>query len=322
LPFFGLSFLHVPEERWTIRQIFGQSMNVGGGFGIPGLGIGAGLGPITYSFLLVNRKTLQMSQCSFSGGGLSVGIGPNNKSFGRGLSVGTSITGQSKTWDKFETAGGVDFSDFNGTATWVEPAGAATGTDFSAKAVLTLHKLGTTVRTKDKSNPCLVPKTDTYESLDWRDPYAFYNDQDRNYWLILSARKNTGPVTRRGCVVLYRSNDLIKWEYYGPIYEPKHTNCQECPELYRMGDNCTFRTLGSRNSEVRSTGSRIARLASGGHLATIALATGASMLRSLWRTMPAGVTTSAGYQTGRTTATLESGNGAESSQFRTKSRPH
>ena len=75
--------------------------------------------------------------------------------------------------------------------------------------------------TKDKSNPCLVPKTDTYESLDWRDPYAFYNDQDRNYWLILSARKNTGPVTRRGCVVLYRSNDLIKWEYYGPIYEPR-----------------------------------------------------------------------------------------------------
>jgi beta-fructofuranosidase len=91
--------------------------------------------------------------------------------------------------------------------------------------------------TKDKSNPCLVPKTDTYESLDWRDPYAFYNDQDRNYWLILSARKNTGPVTRRGCVVLYRSNDLIKWEYYGPIYEPKHTNCPECPELYRMGNN-------------------------------------------------------------------------------------
>jgi beta-fructofuranosidase len=90
--------------------------------------------------------------------------------------------------------------------------------------------------TKDKGNPCLVPKTDTYERLDWRDPYVFYNDQDRSYWLILSARRNMGPVTRRGCVVLYRSKDLMEWEYYGPIYEPKHTNCPECPELYRIGE--------------------------------------------------------------------------------------
>src|ERR1700761_7277845 len=84
----------------------------------------------------------------------------------------------------------------------------------------------------------------------------------------------------------------------------------------------TFRTLDSRNSEVQSTGSRIARLASGGHLATIALATGASMLRSRWRTTRADVITSAGYRTGLTTATMESGTGAESSQFRTRSRPH
>jgi hypothetical protein len=78
-----------------------------------------------------------MSQCTFAGPGVSGGIGPNNKSVGLGLSIGTSITGQSKTWNNFETAGGVDFSDFNGAATWVEPGGVAAGTDISAKAVLT-----------------------------------------------------------------------------------------------------------------------------------------------------------------------------------------
>lgn len=90
--------------------------------------------------------------------------------------------------------------------------------------------------TKDTKNPVLKPETSLYESLDWRDPYVFYNDEDKRYWLLLSARKKTGPVTRRGCVVLYRSTDLENWEYYGPIYEPLHTNCPECPEMYKLGD--------------------------------------------------------------------------------------
>ena len=39
-----------------------------------------------------------------------------------------------------------------------------------------------------------------------------------------------------GCIVLYRSTDLVKWNYYGPIYEPYHTNCPECCEMYKIGD--------------------------------------------------------------------------------------
>jgi beta-fructofuranosidase len=89
--------------------------------------------------------------------------------------------------------------------------------------------------TKNRTNPCLVPLLERYERLDWRDPYVFYNDEDGCYWMILSARTKSGPVMRRGCVVLYRSRDLQSWEHYGPIYEPKDTNCPECPELYRMG---------------------------------------------------------------------------------------
>ena len=105
--------------------------------------------------------------------------------------------------------------------------------------------------TKDPSNPCILPKTDQYESLDWRDPYAFYNDEDKCYLMILSARRNSGPVARRGCVVLYRSRDLAVWEHHGPIYDPKHTNCPECPELYRIGD--TWYLSYSRFSEFGGT---------------------------------------------------------------------
>ena len=111
--------------------------------------------------------------------------------------------------------------------------------------------------TKDPKNPILVPRTDLYERLDWRDPYAFYNEEDHAYWLLFSARKNAGPITRRGCVILYRSQNLADWEYYGPIYEPKHTNCPECPEIYRMGE--TWYLSYSRFSEFGGTIYRVSK---------------------------------------------------------------
>ncbi|MDD2458580.1 MAG: GH32 C-terminal domain-containing protein [Eubacteriales bacterium] len=111
--------------------------------------------------------------------------------------------------------------------------------------------------TKDQSNPILVPETSLFESLDWRDPYVFYNEEDAHYWIILSARKNSGPVTRRGCIVLYRSTDLVNWVYYGPIYEPNHTNCPECPEMYKIGDN--WYLSYSRFSEFVDTIYRVAK---------------------------------------------------------------
>ena len=58
--------------------------------------------------------------------------------------------------------------------------------------------------TKDIANPVITPMTELYEKLDWRDPYVFYNEEDENYWILISARRLDMPVTRRGCIVLYR----------------------------------------------------------------------------------------------------------------------
>ena len=133
-------------EHWTIRQIFGTNTNVGVGIGVPGAGVGVGLGPLQYHYLLVNRRTSQMVQCTFAGPGVSGGAGPNNKSVGAGLSLGTSITGQSKEWNNFETAAGVGFSDFDGMAVWNEPPGIGLGTDISAQGTLVIPKIGVNVR--------------------------------------------------------------------------------------------------------------------------------------------------------------------------------
>lgn len=110
---------------------------------------------------------------------------------------------------------------------------------------------------KDSANPVIAPRTDEYEQLDWRDPYVFYNEDDKCYWILISARIKIGSPAKRGCVVLYRSDDLVNWNYYGPIYEPHHTNCPECPEMYKIGDN--WYLSYSRFSEFVDTIYRVAK---------------------------------------------------------------
>lgn len=86
------------------------------------------------------------------------------------------------------------------------------------------------------SAPCIVADPEYYETIDWRDPYVFYNEEEACYWILIAGRKNKGPDTRRGCIVLYKSKDLKVWEHYGPVYDPGYTNVTECPEMFKMGE--------------------------------------------------------------------------------------
>lgn len=90
--------------------------------------------------------------------------------------------------------------------------------------------------TKDPSNPVIRPDPERYERIDFRDPYCFYNEDEGRYWMLVSGRLIEGPPTKTGCVILYVSDDLKNWEHRGPLYTPYHTNCPECPEMWKMGD--------------------------------------------------------------------------------------
>ncbi|MCP1101823.1 beta-fructofuranosidase [Aequitasia blattaphilus] len=90
---------------------------------------------------------------------------------------------------------------------------------------------------KNPNNPIITPILEKYEPLDWRDPYVFYNEEEKCYWMLISARLKEGPPTKTGSIVLYKSENLEAWEHYGPIYTPYHTNCPECCEMYKVGDN-------------------------------------------------------------------------------------
>lgn len=173
--------------------------------------------------------------------------------------------------------------------------------------------------TKDAANPVITPMIELYEKLDWRDPYVFYNEEDKCYWILISARRLDMPVTRRGCIVLYRSKDLVNWEYYGPLYSAGNTNCPECSEMYKIGD--TWYLSYSRFSEFVNTIYRTSKSPFGPWKSRrkTASADAASMQLNPCRMITGAVSTLPGRMTVQKTATAASGTGAARSVFRMRS---
>ena len=75
-----------------------------------------------------------------------------------------------------------------------------------------------------------------YELDDWRDPHVFWNEEAGEYWMLLAARRNTGPKGKRGCTGLAASPDLRTWEARQPFWAPGEYYCHPCPDIFRMGD--------------------------------------------------------------------------------------
>lgn len=74
-----------------------------------------------------------------------------------------------------------------------------------------------------------------YEMFDWRDPYVFYNEEKKEYWMLLCARRKGTGYHRGGCIALCTSKDLKEWKYEAPFYEPDMYITMECPEVFKMG---------------------------------------------------------------------------------------
>lgn len=75
-----------------------------------------------------------------------------------------------------------------------------------------------------------------YRLSDWRDPFVFWNEDEKQWWMLLAARENT-TVERNGCVALCVSDDMKHWHIEKPLYAPRaHQGAYECPDMFRIGD--------------------------------------------------------------------------------------
>lgn len=78
--------------------------------------------------------------------------------------------------------------------------------------------------------------TDIYEPHDWRDPYVFFNEEKKEYWMLLAARTREGAAIRKGCTALCVSKDLKNWKAAQPLWAPSYFYTHECPDLFKMGE--------------------------------------------------------------------------------------
>lgn len=99
--------------------------------------------------------------------------------------------------------------------------------------------------------------TDRFEPHDWRDPFVFWNETSKEYWMLVAARQVEGPSRRRGCTGLCTSKDLRHWEVQQPFYAPALFFTHECPDLFQIGD--WWYLLFSEFSEAHVTRYRMAR---------------------------------------------------------------
>ena len=75
-----------------------------------------------------------------------------------------------------------------------------------------------------------------YEPFDWRDPFVFYNEEEKCFYMLLAARLRGASEKNGGCVGLCRSYDLLHWEAKEPFYNPETYMTHECPDLFKLGN--------------------------------------------------------------------------------------
>lgn len=75
---------------------------------------------------------------------------------------------------------------------------------------------------------------DQYEKNDFRDPHVVYIEEEKRYWMLVTARKDG-----RGVIAKLTSKDLINWKDEGILFEndtvARDSNL-ECPTLIQYGD--------------------------------------------------------------------------------------
>lgn len=89
---------------------------------------------------------------------------------------------------------------------------------------------------KDKS---FVFEAPSYlEMHDFRDPFVYFDEERKEYGMLIAARlKNENHTTSKGVTLVAYSKDLVKWDLQKePFYYPHAYFTHECPDLFKMGD--------------------------------------------------------------------------------------
>lgn len=69
----------------------------------------------------------------------------------------------------------------------------------------------------------------SYNAIDFRDPFVFWNSEANAYWMVLTSRQSGKAV-----IALYASSDLINWTAQPPLYTESSPLNLEVPDLFKQ----------------------------------------------------------------------------------------
>jgi beta-fructofuranosidase len=75
-----------------------------------------------------------------------------------------------------------------------------------------------------------------HKDRDWRDPYVFWNEEEKQYWMVVIANGVKQSHAVQGLLV---SDDLKTWKHEPPL---EGADGQECPDLFKIDD--TYYLIG------------------------------------------------------------------------------
>ena len=69
----------------------------------------------------------------------------------------------------------------------------------------------------------------------WRDPYVVADSTGGVHWMFLVARTRQGDPSKRGCVAVAKSADLVHWEVQPPAFAPGRHHSIGVPQVFEHG---------------------------------------------------------------------------------------
>lgn len=87
-----------------------------------------------------------------------------------------------------------------------------------------------------KTKGFVLKAWENYEDFDWRDPFAFFDEGQKCYFMLIAARMKGKTLKRGGCLCCLKSTDLKHWNLEGNFYAPETYITHECPDCFRMGE--------------------------------------------------------------------------------------
>ena len=104
--------------------------------------------------------------------------------------------------------------------------------------------------TKYPKNPVLIADNVHASTANFRDPYVFYNKEDRCWWMLTCTQVPGEFYHRSGCVGLAKSENLLDWLLVEPLWKYNSGMHADCPQAFKEGDLWYLFTL-DRNARYR-----------------------------------------------------------------------